>query len=73
MKNHKNKIIKEKWIKLILSIYKGDNESYSKLNSHKIMTEDEANIILENQLMLLRRRYHGFHRVTLKKLKNYSF
>ena len=73
MKNHKNKIIKEKWIKLILSIYKGDNKSYSKLNSHKIMTEDEANIILENQLMLLRRRYHGFHRVTLEKLKNYSF
>ena len=49
------------------------NKSYSKLNSHKIMTEDEANIILENQLMLLRRRDHGFHRVTLEKLKNYSF
>ena len=71
MKNHKNKIIKEKWIKLILSIYKGDNKSYSKLNSHKIMTEDEANIILENQLMLLKKRRPRFRRIKLEKFKHF--
>ena len=72
MKEHQNKVIKQKWIKLLLSVYKGDDISYKKLNSHKIMTEEEADIILNNQLNLLKIRYHHFNHLTLEKLKLYS-
>ena len=72
-KNHKNKIITKKWIKLIISVYNGDNESYINLNSHNIMTKEEANKILNNQLLLLKRRYHRFNRLTLEKFQSYSF
>ena len=73
MKNHKNKIITKKWTKLLISVYKGDNESYINLNSHNIMTKEEANKILNNQLLLLKRRYHRFNRLTLEKFQSYSF
>ena len=73
MKNHKNKIIAKKWIKLLISVYKGDNESYISLNSHNLMTKEEANKILNNQLLLLKRRNLRFNRLTLEKFQSYSF
>ena len=73
IKKHKNKLIVKKWIKLLLSVYKGDDESYSNLNSHDIMTKEEANQILKNQLSLLKMRYHRFKGLTLENLKSYSF
>lgn len=73
MKNHKNNLIAKKWKELLLSVYKGDDESYMNLNAHKIMTMEEANQILNNQLLLLKRRYHRFNRLTLEKFESYSF
>jgi hypothetical protein len=73
MKNHNNKIITKKWIKLLISVYRGDYKSYINLNSHNIMTKEEANKILNNQLLLLKRRYNRFNRLTLEKFKSYSF
>ena len=72
MKIHKNKLIAEKWVKLLLSVYIGDDESYKNLNSHNIMTEEEANIILENQLNLLKKRKPRFRRVSLENFKFFN-
>ena len=69
MKEHQNKYIAKKWVKLLLSVYNGDDESYKKLNSHKIMTEQEADIILNNQLNLLKKRRPRFRRVNLENFK----
>ena len=73
MKAHSIKLITKKWIKLLLSVFKGDDKSYFSLNSHNLMTNDEANRILNNQLMLLKKRYKRFNQLTLQKLKSYSF
>ena len=73
IKNHKNKLIAKKWIKLLLSVYKGDYKSYKNLNTHKKVTRKEAKQILNNQLSLLKRRYPCFNRLTLEKFESYSF
>ena len=73
IKNHKNKLIAKKWIKLLLSVYKGDYKSYKNLNTHKKVTRKEAKQILNNQLSLLKRRYPCFNLLTLEKFESYSF
>ena len=72
MKSKKNTIIAQKWKDLILSIYNG-KESYYMDNSNRnnIMTEKEANKMLNNQLILLKRRKSYLCNLTLDKLKNY--
>ena len=72
IKNHKNKFIAKKWIKLFLSVYKDDYKSYKNLNTHKKVTRKEAKQILNNQLSLLKRRYPCFNRLTLEKVESYS-
>ena len=74
MKKIKNHIIIKKWIKLLISIYRGD-EKYKELtteNENKI-TEKEAEKILKNQLQHLKRQDHFFREATLEQLKHYSF
>ena len=75
MKKYKNEYIVKKWEKLLLSVYNGiDEYSFSKLfsNYYKKITEKEANIILSNQLNLLKKRIPRFSQLTLEKLKSYS-
>ena len=73
IKNYKNNLIAKKWIKLLLSVYKGDYKSYKNLNTHIIVTKKEAKQILNNQLSLLKRRYPCFNLLTLEKFESYSF
>ena len=75
MKKYKNEIIIKKWVKLLLSVYKGIDElSFTKLfnDYNKIMSEDEANIILNNQLNLLKKRIPDLSEITLEQLKSFS-
>lgn len=56
MKRFKNKLILRRWIKIILSIYKG-KENYQKLrNKDKKMSDKDAIKQIKNQLKLLKRR-----------------
>ena len=73
IKNYKNNLIAKKWIKLLLSVHKGDYKSYKNLNTHIIVTKKEAKQILNNQLSLLKRRYPCFNLLTLEKFESYSF
>ena len=73
MKTRKNKLIAKKWIKILLSVYKGDDKSFKELDNENKMTEEEANQILNNQLSLLKKRKPRFKAVTLEQFKSYSF
>ena len=76
MKRIKNTLIIKKWIKLLFNVYNGiDKLSFSKLftNYNKLVTEKEANIILKNQMILLKRRIPSLSKLTLDKLESYSF
>ena len=75
MKKHRNEIIFKKWIKLLLSVYNGiDEASFSELFNeyNNKLTEKEADIILNNQLILLKKRIPCLSGITLEKLKSYS-
>ena len=73
MKNRKNDLIAKKWVKLILSLYKGNNVSINKISKYRRrMTEKEAKAILKNQLNLLHKRKPFLKNITLEKLINYS-
>ena len=72
MEKRTNKLLAERWIKLLLAIYKDDKESIQKLNENKI-TEEEAEQILNNQLKLIHLRLPNFKHITLEQLKSYSF
>ena len=66
MEKRKNKYIVKKWINLFLSIFKG--EKYYDKKSEKV-SKDEINIILNNQLNLMKRRIPIFRSKSLHKLK----
>ena len=75
MKVHKNDLIVKKWIKILVSIYKGiDKSSFSTLftDVNKKITEKEADIILNNQLNLLQKRKPNLKGLTIEKLKAFS-
>ena len=72
-KNRKNKDIAKIWVKLLLSIYKGDDKFYEKLSNENKITEEEANLILNNQLNILKKRNNRFRNLTLEQFISYQF
>ena len=73
MKNFKNEVTIKKWIKLILSVYNGDNY-YIKLKKHHIkMSEYDAINILKRQLKILKIRKPQMKNITLNKVINFNF
>ena len=73
MKNRKNKIIAKIWVKLLISIYKGDDKYYQKLSNDNKITDEEANLILNNQLKILKKRNNRFKNITLEQFISYQF
>jgi glycosyltransferase involved in cell wall biosynthesis len=68
-----NEILLEKWIKLILSVYFGNNY-YQKLREEdKKISEDEAKKILDNQINLLRMRNSIYTNVTINNINNFTY
>jgi hypothetical protein len=66
MKRFKNDLLLEKWINIILSIYKGDNY-YEELRNKDIkLSEDESLRIVKNQIELLRLRKKEFKNIKKK-------
>ena len=68
MKKQRNEIIVKKWVKLLLSVYKGDDEAYHQLdlgNKNKI-NKKEAEKILKNQLILLQKRIPDLKEITFE-------
>ena len=73
MKQFDNKLLLKRWIKLILSIFNGDNY-YQKLRyQDKKISENESLIILKNQIELLKIRRTEFINFTINELVNFTF
>ena len=73
MKIHSNKVITKKWTKLLFSVYRGNNQHYKQLSGcHDLISEREAEKILNNQLILLKKRRPNLKKVNLEKLKAFS-
>lgn len=73
MKNFNNEILLKKWIKLILSIYNGDNYFQELRKQEKKISKNDALNILSNQVKLLRKRKEKFRNITINDIENYTF
>ena len=73
MKKRQNKYIAKKWIKLLLSIYEGNNKFYNDLSKENKITKEDAELILNNQLKLLKKRNNHFNNITLEQFELYQF
>ena len=73
MKKYKNYLILKRWIKIILSIYRG-YEDYQKLRSEdKKISDKDAIKLIQNQLNLLKQRNQHFNNITLNDIINFNF
>ena len=72
MKTFKNDLLLEKWIKIILSIYKGDNY-YKELKEVKSLSKDDSLKIISNQIKLLKMRNKKFKKITVNNIINFTF
>lgn len=72
MKKRTNELIAKKWVKILLSVYKGDDKLFNNLSNENKISEEEAIHILKNQLNLLQKRNKRFSRLTLDKFIAYS-
>ena len=73
MKKFKNELLLKRWVKLILSIFKGD-EYYQKFkNQDRKISENKSLNIIKNQIKLLKMRNKNFENITINKLENFSF
>ena len=73
IKNFNNKLLFLKWIKVILSIYKGDSYYEDLRKQDKSMSEKYALKILNNQINLLKLRNKKFQNITIKEFENFTF
>ena len=72
MRKKTNKLIAKKWVKILLSVYRGNDKLFYELSDENKMSEKEANQIISNQLALLKRRNIHFRNATIEKLLSYS-
>ena len=73
MKKFKNELLLNIWIKVILSVFNGENFYRRLRNTQKLMTNNEAKNIINNQLKLLKLRDSFFINITLENFENYSY
>lgn len=73
MKKFKNNLVVNDWIKLLLSIYKGQYY-YNKLREDKQkLSQHDLIKILENQMKLLKMRYTTFQNITKNEFENFTY
>ena len=73
MRRFKNELLLKKWIKLILSIYKGDNYFKNMIEDKTQFYKKKYINILNNQINLLKKRITKFKNLTIKNLENFTF
>ena len=73
MYKFQNEITLKKWIKLIISIYKGYNYYKELTNYDKILSENQSLNIIKNQINLLRMRNPNLKNLTFKDVENFTF
>ena len=68
-----NKLLIIKWIKLILSIYKGDYYFDLFRKKDKQMSNKKALNILNRQIKLIKMRLKRYKYIDIKKLENFTY
>ena len=63
----------EKWIKIILSIYKGDNYYEELRKKDKKLFKDDFLKVINNQIKLLKMKVIKFENITLNNIENFTF
>ena len=74
MKRISNYLIAKKWVKLLLSIYNGNNNYYQKLLSEKnknSILQKEAEQIMKNQLQIWSKRLSNLKKININKVKSF--
>jgi glycosyltransferase involved in cell wall biosynthesis len=72
MQKFNNKLLFYHWIKLILSIYNGD-DFYNKMKKEeKFINETQLKNSLSNQIELLKKRNSNFSEISIKDFQNFS-
>lgn len=73
IKKFSNNLLLNKWIKLLLSIYKGD-DYYKKLQKEdKKISKNDALKIISNQIYLLKKREKKFRNIRIKDVENITY
>lgn len=73
IKKFDNNLTLQKWVKLILSIFNGENYYHMLRNEDNQINKDVALNLIKNQIKLLQNRMHNFYNITLKNIENISF
>jgi len=73
MKKFRNYLILKKWVKIILSVYNGEDYFQILKNEDKRMTEENAKKLIINQLNLLKQRNIKYINITLNDILNFTF
>ena len=73
MKRFRNDILLEKWIKIIISIYNGDNYFQELRIKDKKSNKNEFKQIINNQIKLLKMREKKFENITINDIENFTF
>ena len=69
----KNDLLFKKWIKLIISIYKGHNYYEDLRKTDKKIAKEEAITIIKNQIKLLKIRIKKFQNITINDIENFTY
>lgn len=73
MKIFKNELLLKKWVKLLLSIYNGD-EFYQKFREiNRKISKNKAINIIKKQINFLKLRIKKFRKINIYNLENFSF
>ena len=73
MKKYNNNLLLLKWNKLILSVFNGYNYFLELIKKDEKMPNKEIEIIINNQIKLLKRRKIKFNNITINKFENFSY
>lgn len=73
MKNFNNEILLKKWIKILLTINKGDYYYQKFLEEENKASTNNESFVLENQVNLLKKRMPKMENITINDLLNFSF
>ena len=72
IKKFRNNLLLNKWIKIILSIYKED-DYFKNLQKNFTINQVDALKILSNQVSLLKKRNNTFQNITIEDIENYTY
>jgi hypothetical protein len=69
----KNESLLNRWVKLILSIFNGEEYYQKFINQDRNISEKNSLNIIKNQIKLLKLRQKNYENITINNLENFTF